>query len=331
MISQKAGSAGYGFGWWVVATIVLLTLLGCTFVSGLANIYAWKETAGEGTIFFGIPKQGVNVLFGLISEVCGTVGLILTLWCFRAKAYSAALAALMLTIVGVSFNGYSNYRYFTIVSQDKVEDRTAELEEQNDKSSEINSLKEQLKTIGPQRPSETIQEQLDALPVNRVTRRDELKDELGWAQTREKIQANIVRLEGQQGTATGSEIDGDRELVQDDRVWIFASALIEAFKALAAWILLSTNGGAPVRTESPKKADQKRRSNPEKKVREAETVHPVHAQIETVREAVETPALAIVKPVQKPTAEVTFPIAPSDDHDVVLGDDGKPKVVRIIM
>ncbi len=286
------------FGWWILAIVFGLAIIASSFISGLANIYAWKSAAGEGIIFGFLPKSTANIVLGSVSEIVGVCGLIVCVMCYRASNRLAALVALTLTLSASGFNGYSSFRYFTIVAQDKVEDVSREIEQRNDNTTEIEALQDELKAIGSQRPTATIQQQIDSLPVNRITRRDELLDERGWAERAEKLQDEIEALQTQQIAGSAVDQEANKELVKDDNVWMFAAVFLEAFKLLGFWLLAST-----IRTEVREQTNKNTKRAAESKASpdRSKTRHPVHDQQGAVKAAMgKEPKLKVVKPKPAP-------------------------------
>ena len=285
---------GNRFGWWMLAIVFGLAIVASSFISGLANIYAWKSAAGEGIIFGFLPKSTANIVLGSVSEIVGVSGLIVSVMCYRAGNRFAAIVALLLTLAASGFNGYSSFRYFNIVAQDKVEDVSRELEQRNDNTTEIQALQNELKKIGSQRPTETIQQQLDNLPGNRITRRDELLEEKGWAERAEKLQDDIEALEAQQVAGSVVDQSANKELVKDDNVWMFAAVFLEAFKLLGFWLLAST-----IKNEAEEPAEKKTKQSTQRKASKGrgKDAHPVHEQQDAVKVALSNePKLEVVKP-----------------------------------
>lgn len=218
----------YGAGVGLVLALLVLTTY--------ANISVWFGSAtGHDRYVFGVS--------GLVFEIWGAIGLIIALHQMAipgATHKARGMAALALWFPAVLFNAYTTQRYFAIENSEKagvvVTDQTLATQSR----SKITELEAELASIGLVRTPQEVIAERDVLPNNYRTRRRELTAELGRAERRAEVMADLETARENQLASVGSSVASAHVTVDAGKILTGLGIWIEAFKALGLWILLGS-------------------------------------------------------------------------------------------
>ena len=235
------------FAAFVIFGGVSLVVLAFMAVSGFANVNVWWNSATGWA-------QYIFATVGVGAELVGAVGLIVLVYNFAHGHWLKGLVALALWVPAVGFNGYSSYRYFTsegaIVMGEGVTEKTALILAET-RVSEITS---ELAAIGEVRASSAIRAERDALPENYKSKRAALSAELGQAERKEALEAELATHRQTVLDKAAVSVQPDTKALTAPEI-VFALVLwMEAMKALGLWVI---SGRMDARTEAKaeKKAD----------------------------------------------------------------------------